>query len=69
MYIREKRIQQAKTLLDKSNTPIKEIARACGFKYVEVFYRIFKKEFRITPLNYRQNKQKKQCSGKAHLMI
>ncbi len=54
-YILQKRLQHACTLLESSNTTLKEIAAVCGFEYMEVFHRNFVKYFNETPQNYRKS--------------
>ncbi len=53
-HLLQQRIQQAKVMLASADTPIKEIAFACGFGSVEVFYRQFKTVAQITPYEYRK---------------
>ena len=48
-----KRIERAKNPLENTTMPIKEIAGACGFDNIEVFYRTFRKAAGVTPGEYR----------------
>lgn len=52
-YIREKRFERAKELLKASHLNISEIAWVCGFNDPGYFARLFKKQFLLTPKQYR----------------
>ena len=52
--ISEKRMENVKQLLTYSNNSIEEIAKECGFSYSYYLAREFKKQFGITPLEYRK---------------
>ncbi len=52
-YILKRRNNQAKLLLSGGDLPIKEIAAACGFESIEVFYRQFRRQNGLTPGEYR----------------
>ena len=49
-----KRIECAEKLLFDSNLSIEEISAAVGFDTKSCFYRTFKAEYGITPLQYRK---------------
>jgi signal transduction histidine kinase/DNA-binding response OmpR family regulator/ligand-binding sensor domain-containing protein len=49
VYLRLKRLEMAKSLIEKKSGSISEIAYACGFNSVSYFNRTFKKEYQITP--------------------
>ena len=52
-YSLQLRIAKAKRLLDADvNTPIGEIAMACGFEDVSYFSRVFKQLCQMTPSQY-----------------
>jgi AraC-like DNA-binding protein len=50
------RISEAAKKLRTSNLPIKMIAQQCGFSDISHFYRVFKKFFKCTPVEYRAGK-------------
>ena len=50
----DKRMENVKQLLTYSNHSIEEIAHECGFNYAYYLAREFKKQFGITPLEYRK---------------
>lgn len=54
-YILRKRIDTARSYLDKTDLSINEIADRCGFNNTSYFYRNFKKFTGTSPLSYRQN--------------
>ncbi len=55
-YINRQRLSYAKTLLKTTRDSILNIALRVGFQNVTYFNRIFKKEFHITPSEYRKEK-------------
>ena len=48
-YLRERRMQQAKMMLEDKNKTIKVIARATGFKHTSNFTTAYRKWFGVTP--------------------
>lgn len=52
-YRIERQIEKAKTLLEATDAPIKEIALKSGFYDTAYFYKVFKKHTLVTPLEYR----------------
>jgi AraC-like DNA-binding protein len=50
----ELRLIKARQLLAESSLPIKEVAAQVGFRRLSHFYRLFKKEFGLTPADYRR---------------
>ena len=52
-YIASLRLNKAKDLLLRTNHPIYLIADQCGFNNVSYFSFLFKKSFRITPVDFR----------------
>ena len=50
----KKRVEIAAKLLTESNLSIEEVTSAVGFDTKSCFYRIFKAEYGITPLQYRK---------------
>lgn len=53
-YIRKKRLEEGKRLLEESNDTIAEISYKTGFSNPYYFTRCFKQEFGMTPSNYRK---------------
>lgn len=53
-YLNQKRIQEAKTLLETTNYTISEIARFNGFSSQSFFSQAFKRETGMTPSTYRK---------------
>lgn len=51
--VKEYRLQKARLLLVKSDRPIDEVARMCGFSSASYFSRIFKETSRLSPVQYR----------------
>jgi len=49
------RIQYAKRLLLSSNYSINEISNMCGFNYYHLFNKVFKRNTKMTPLEFRKN--------------
>ena len=55
-YILEKRMQQAKKILiQQPNLPISEVATLCGFSDYNYFIRAFKKQYEVTPLQFKKS--------------
>jgi AraC-like DNA-binding protein len=52
-YIRKFRIDKAKTLLERTNLSVSEIAELVGYANKNYFFYSFKKETGMTPLSYR----------------
>ncbi|HRR06793.1 MAG TPA: helix-turn-helix transcriptional regulator, partial [Victivallales bacterium] len=56
----DRRLSEARKILLKTKTPIKEISQLCGFTNIETFYRAFNRKFKITPAKMRlENDPKK----------
>lgn len=53
-YLRKLRLTQAKHLLEEENRRIGEVADACGFSDAFQFSKAFKKEFGLSPNNFRK---------------
>lgn len=56
--VKEKRLTVAKILLKESDKNVSEIAELVGFENENYFYSSFKKEFNLTPTEYRKIKAK-----------
>lgn len=54
LFIRSRRIEKACALLSSTELPISEIFVQCGIESASYFSRIFKKEMRLTPTEYRR---------------
>lgn len=57
--VRQIRLQKACMLLENSNMQIGDIAIQVGYKSEEYFYRVFRKEYHMTPLEYRNRKEER----------
>lgn len=57
-YIQVLRLEEAKKLISKSNSSIKDIALSCGFSDVAYFTNCFKKLYQMTPSQMRENKNR-----------
>lgn len=55
-YLISFRLNTAVNMLETTKLNITEIAYSCGFKDAPTFYKHFKKQFNITPVQYRKNK-------------
>jgi AraC-like DNA-binding protein len=53
-YLHELRMQEAKRLLLEHQKPIEEVARYCGYQYVQHFSTAFKKRYGVTPGSLRR---------------
>ncbi len=56
-YFTRLRLKEVCKLLRNTNKPISFVATACGFEDQSSFIRLFKKEFKQTPLAYRKMKR------------
>ncbi|MFQ8693002.1 MAG: helix-turn-helix domain-containing protein [Blautia hansenii] len=54
-YVTNLRISYAKTLLAKTDVPIKSIAERCGIADIHYFTRLFKRICGMTPNAYRKS--------------
>jgi len=52
-YLTHLRLKKACKLLRETEMPVNEIISKCGFENDSSFIRLFKKEFRITPIQFR----------------
>ena len=55
-WLREKRLERAKQLLERENLSIAQVAEQVGILDVSYFIRIFRKETGVTPGQYRKTK-------------
>lgn len=53
IYIQQVRLDRAKHMLQRSSLTCSEISGACGFNSPSYFNHVFKKNFKVTPLEYR----------------
>jgi AraC-like DNA-binding protein len=58
-HIHEKVIEKAKGYLSSDNLNIAEVAYQLGFEHPQSFTKIFKKKTNLTPIEFKQNFQKK----------
>ena len=49
-------MKKAKTLLKNGNMKVESIAESVGYQNVEHFNRLFKKQYGMTPVQYRNSK-------------
>ncbi|MDQ0363181.1 AraC family transcriptional regulator [Breznakia pachnodae] len=63
-YIKQLRIERAKSLLSNLSISIEEVAELCGFNDEKYFMRCFKKEELITPSQYRDAFNKSSINNK-----
>jgi AraC family transcriptional regulator len=56
-YLIDLRLDKAKHLLEKTNTPIAEIPYECGFSHQEHLTRLFRRRCNTTPAVYRKSKR------------
>lgn len=52
--LQERRLREAKELLEKTDMPISSIVEQAGYDNISYFYGIFKNKYGQTPKNYRQ---------------
>ena len=57
-YVNRKRIERSLVLLKNTNKTIQDIAVECGFQDTTYFIRLFKKQLKLTPSAYREQKLK-----------
>ncbi|MGR6980013.1 XylR family transcriptional regulator [Testudinibacter sp. P27/CKL/0425] len=57
--LHEEKIARAQKLLVSTSISIHEISEMCGYPSIQYFYSVFKKEYRYTPNEYRQQYSKK----------
>ncbi len=53
--VKNMRMKKAKSMLKESSQTVESIAACVGYENVEHFNRLFKKEFQLTPLQFRNN--------------
>ena len=56
-HVTHVRLKKAKTLLKNGNMTVENISYAIGYPNAEHFIRVFKKEFGVTPTQYRNENQ------------
>lgn len=55
VYVKEARLQFAKSLLGTTTLPITDICFASGFNTLPYFERAFKQKFAVSPRDYRKS--------------
>lgn len=55
VYITHQRLERARRLIEAGDTPLKCIAASCGFSDQSHMTRLFRREFKMTPGEYRKN--------------
>lgn len=53
-YVNKKRLKYSITLLESTNIPIQEVAIKCGIPDIHYYTRLFKREYDMTPREYRK---------------
>src|SRR5262249_54500048 len=53
-YVEAARVEAARRILEESDTPLKKVARLCGFANQSGLRRAFMRRINVTPLEYRQ---------------
>lgn len=53
-YLNHKRAETAGLLLGQTDLPVGEVAELSGFSDIKTFYRVFRKETGVPPLNFRK---------------
>ena len=61
-FIRLRRIEKSKTMLNSTSLTVQEIAEKCGFDDVKYFREVFRKNVGISPREYRNSAQAKTPS-------
>ncbi len=56
--VRELRMDQAKAMLRESNMTVESISGSVGYQNVEHFNRLFRREFHMTPIQYRNERSR-----------
>ena len=49
------RLAHARSLLLETDLPVRQVAARCGFEYVENFHAVFRREFSMTPTEFRRS--------------
>lgn len=62
LYLRV-RLQSARNFLFYEEFSIGDVANACGFSYPAVFSRVFKKQYKLTPREFREELRRNQYSS------
>jgi len=64
-YLRRVRLQRARALLVATELPVADIAARVGFQYASYFNRSFRREFGVTPVEFRRHHIPHPSSPKA----
>jgi AraC-like DNA-binding protein len=54
-FLNEYRLSQAAAQLVETDLPVTDIAMSCGFSSSSYFSELFKRKYKVTPLNYRKS--------------
>ncbi len=60
-FLAEVRIQQARTLLLKTELPVREVARRVGFRDPQYFGRVFRNHSGIAPRQFRVRQRQRRA--------
>ncbi len=63
-YVREKKLETAKVMLEYGNQTVSEVAHRMNFDNAQTFSKSFKKKYGITPNQYILRKRKETCDDK-----
>ncbi|MEG0509492.1 MAG: AraC family transcriptional regulator, partial [Eubacterium sp.] len=55
-HVKKIRMKKAKAMLKTSNMTVDNVASSVGYQNVEHFNRLFKKEYQLTPIQFRNKK-------------
>jgi transcriptional regulator GlxA family with amidase domain len=59
-YVERSRADAARRLLETTGHPLDRVARDCGLGVPETLYRVFRRNWRISPGDYRSRFQSKE---------
>jgi AraC-like DNA-binding protein len=54
-HIHDSLIEKAKEMLTTTDLSVSEVAYALGFEYSQSFNKLFKREMKLSPLEFREN--------------
>ena len=55
-YLQNLRLKKAEWMLGSTDWPVAQVAEESGFASLKTFFRVFKEQYRMTPLQYRKEK-------------
>ena len=60
-YVNAYRLRVSRTILEKEDTPISDVAYTCGFSSQSYFTKLFNRTFNMTPRDYRYAARQKKA--------